>query len=173
MDGTQTIFLWATSSAPFGVMVHYSALPVRVVRLTQRQTSTLKSFCVADPLWLLSDLSPNRSLQSLEVLSSIKVFSVACKAVIFVPLSWAEGSAFLQLWWRWMTDFSLLIPPSPSLPPLRAVSIEYYFLKQEGERKKERMAYLQVIGGLASPPLVPCQNKRKKPEQHLTLLILL
>lgn len=53
-------------------MVH-SVLPVRVVRLTQRQTSTLKAFCVAESLDC-EVISPNRSLQSLEVLSSIKVF---------------------------------------------------------------------------------------------------
>lgn len=71
-------------------MVHHSFLPVHVVRLTQRQASSLKAFCVADALQLLSDFSPNRSLQSLEVLSSAKVFSVAWKAVLFVPASWAE-----------------------------------------------------------------------------------
>ena len=136
MDGTQTIFLWAKSSAPFGVMVHYSVLPVRLVRLSQRQTSTLKSFCVADPLWLLSDLSPNRSLQSLEVLSSIKVFSVACKAMIFVLSPGQRGSAFLQLWWWWMTDFSLLIPPSPSLPSSQ--SCLYRILLFEARRRKKK-----------------------------------
>lgn len=137
---------------------------------------TMKAFCVTDPLQLLSDFSHNRSLQSLEVWIFAKVCSVAWNAVISVPAFCAGEAAFLQLWQWWMTDFSLLLFPL-HLPssPLGAGSVEYYFLKHE-ERKKEKresMAYLPVIGRVVSPSLVPCQNKRRELEQHLTLSHLL
>lgn len=113
----------------------------------------------------------SRSLQYLEVWSLAKVCSVGWN-VVFVPAFWAEEGV-LPTAVAVMTDSPSHFPFT-SFPSSESCFCRILLFEEKGEKKKEeRMAFFEERkkkeGGLALPPLVPCQNKKCELEQCLTL----